>query len=187
MKKSKLSKTFSFVKDNFIYILMCVLSLTMLVVNFSSTPARASHQVASASVYAEVLGPDSHGIASMTVAMTDDKCYDFDLGNIALQAGQKLQIEYQVDKILSEDVILGMSLATSKLQNINVQLFVEESSANVVKSFDLTEGNYYTNLSKSSIELKVVVSVADESMCAQILGKLSLSVHGLGEDNGGNC
>ena len=118
--------------------------------------------------------------------MNENKTGDFELGNIALQAGQKLEIDYHVGKLLSNDLILGMSLDTSELRNIDVQLFVEESSTNVLKSFDLTEGNYYTNLSKSEIDIKVVVSVADESMSAQILGKLSLSVHELGEDNGGN-
>ena len=55
----------------------------------------------------------------------------------------------------------------------------------MLNSFDLTEGNYYTYLRDSDIEIKVVVSVADVSMCAQVLGNVSLSVRQLGEDNGG--
>lgn len=186
MKKSKLQKISAFVKNNFIYILMCVLSVTMLAVNFSLTPAHASPQIAMTVVSAKITGNNPRQISSKFFAMNENRTGDFELGNIALQAGQKLEIDYHVGKLLSNDLILGMSLDTSELRNINVQLFVEESSTNVLKSFDLTEGNYYTNLSKSDIELKVVVSVADESMSAQILGKLCLSVRELGEDNGGN-
>ncbi len=186
MKKSKIQKIFAFVKANFIYILMCVLSVTMVAVNLSWTPAHASPQLATTTISAEITGNNPQQISSKVFSLSEDLTGDFDLGNIVLQAGQKLEITYSVDKILADDIILEMSLDTSKLENMDVQLFVEESSTNVLKSFDLTEGNYYTNLSKSEIEIKVVVSVADESMRAQILGKISLSVHELGEDNGGN-
>lgn len=186
MEKSKLQKIFAFARKNFVYILMCVLSVTMLVVNFSLTPAHASPQIAITAVSAKITGNNPRLVSSKVYAMNGKRSGDFELGDIALQAGQKLEIDYYVGKLLTNDVILGMSLDTSELRNINVQLFVEESSTNVVKSFDLTEGNYYTNLRKSDIELKVVVSVADESMSAQILGKLCLSVRELGEDNGGN-
>lgn len=186
MKKSKFQKVFTFVKNNFIYILMCILSVTMVAVNLSLTPAHASPQLASVTISAEVTGNSPRQISSKVFSLSEELTGDFDVGSVVLQGGQKLEITYSVDKIFADDVILGMSLDTSEIENINVELFVEESSTNMLKSFDLTEGNYYTNLSKSEIEIKVVVSVADESMSAQILGKISLSVHELGEDNGGN-
>ena len=186
MKKSRFQKITDFVKSNFVYIVMCCLSLTMLAVNFPRTIAKASPQIALTTISAEVVGSNPYKISSKTFAMDDQTSGDFDIGEVVLMEGQKLEIVYHVGKLSGEDLILGMSLDTSVLKNIKVELFVVDSSTNVLNSFDLTERNYYTYLRESDIEIKVVVSVADVSMCAQVLGNVSLSVHELGEDNGGN-
>ena len=158
----------------------------MFALNFSLAPAHASTQLATVTISAELTGENAQQLSTKTYTLSEDLSGDFDVGSVALQGGQQLELTYSVGKILADDVILEMSLATSELENMKVELFVEESSTNMLKSFDLIEGNYYTKLSKSEIEIKVVVFVADESMRAQILGNISLSVHELGEDNGGN-
>ena len=186
MKKSRFQKVSDFIKTNFLYILMCCLSIIMLAVNFPRTVAKASPQLALTTISAEVVGVNPYKINAKTFAMDEQTTGDFDIGEVALMEGQSLEIVYHVGRLSDEDIALGVSLDTTVLKNIKVVLFVVDSSTNMLNSFDLTEGNYYTYLRDSDIEIKVVVSVADVSMCAQVLGNVSLSVHQLGEDNGGN-
>lgn len=186
MKKSRFQKVSDFIKTNFLYILMCCLSIIMLAVNFPRTVAKASPQLALTTISAEVVGVNPYKINAKTFAMDEQTTGDFDIGEVALMEGQSLEIVYHVGRLSDEDIALGVSLDTTVLKNIKVVLFVVDSSTNMLNSFDLTEGNYYTYLRDSDIEIKVVVSVADVSMCAQVLGNVSLSVRQLGEDNGGN-
>ena len=80
MKKPKLQKISAFVKNNFIYILMCFLSVTMLAVNFSLTPAHAAPQLTVTIVSAKITGNNPRHISSKFFVMNENKSGDFDFG-----------------------------------------------------------------------------------------------------------
>ena len=77
MKKSRFQKVSDFIKTNFLYILMCCLSIIMLAVNFPRTVAKASPQLALTTISAEVVGVNPYKINAKTgKIISADKSWD---------------------------------------------------------------------------------------------------------------